>query len=482
LQIKRSATATAGDGIKISGTAGGVKIYNVDLVNPFNGIHLAGTGYGTRIQDGSIVGIRGAGILSDGSPRGAVGLIASNVAMSGDAASPGSVGVKVTKGSDYTFDRVSVLGTNSHAFWFHADSGNTVGQIFGSNLIADNAGGHGFLFDGAGTVHEAQIVKFWSSSNTLDGVFVDGSAPATQLGSLHFILPQILSNQRNGFHVNGTSTTKDISVLDGIIANNNRSGSTFDGVRVEGTVDGFSLGSAAIGTPFASGLVGVAEQQKWGLNIANTVTNVSLTNPALRGNLTGKSANSIGPNLFPDAMTIGGGLTVSNLTSGRVPIVGTAGLVGDDADLTFGRDTLTATKVAVTNTITSYNGVATVANGVPSIVALNSQIGLTAALGATTVYTTPTTDGFYEATAYGTITTAATSGAISFALSWTDADSNTTASVSFNNTVNPTGVSSPGAVRFIKVKASTAIQISTTFGSVVGTPTYNVYTMVKKVN
>ena len=41
------------------------------------------------------------------------------------------------------------------------------------------------------------------------------------------------------------------------------------------------------------------------------------------------------------------GLTVSGLTSGRVPIAGTAGLLGDDADLTFSTDTLTATKSSV---------------------------------------------------------------------------------------------------------------------------------------
>jgi hypothetical protein len=38
---------------------------------------------------------------------------------------------------------------------------------------------------------------------------------------------------------------------------------------------------------------------------------------------------------------------VTGLTSGRIPIAGTAGLLGDDADLTFSGDTLTATKLAV---------------------------------------------------------------------------------------------------------------------------------------
>lgn len=45
-------------------------------------------------------------------------------------------------------------------------------------------------------------------------------------------------------------------------------------------------------------------------------------------------------------ITTSGAVTLGSLTSGRIPIVGTAGLLGDDADLTFATDTLTATKVS----------------------------------------------------------------------------------------------------------------------------------------
>ena len=45
----------------------------------------------------------------------------------------------------------------------------------------------------------------------------------------------------------------------------------------------------------------------------------------------------------------GAAITSSVLTAGRVPIAGTAGLIGDDADLTFLTDTLSATKVATSN-------------------------------------------------------------------------------------------------------------------------------------
>jgi len=43
-----------------------------------------------------------------------------------------------------------------------------------------------------------------------------------------------------------------------------------------------------------------------------------------------------------------GGLSVSNLTSGRIPIIGADGLLTDDSDLTFSDDILTVTKIAGT--------------------------------------------------------------------------------------------------------------------------------------
>lgn len=46
-------------------------------------------------------------------------------------------------------------------------------------------------------------------------------------------------------------------------------------------------------------------------------------------------------------------LQATGLTSGRIPIVGTSGLIGDDADLTFSVDTLTATKLVGTTSITT---------------------------------------------------------------------------------------------------------------------------------
>ncbi len=47
-------------------------------------------------------------------------------------------------------------------------------------------------------------------------------------------------------------------------------------------------------------------------------------------------------------ITTSGSVTLGSLTSGRIPIASTAGLLADDADLTFLTDTLTATKIAAT--------------------------------------------------------------------------------------------------------------------------------------
>jgi len=44
-------------------------------------------------------------------------------------------------------------------------------------------------------------------------------------------------------------------------------------------------------------------------------------------------------------LNIDGTVSMSSLTSGRIPIAGASGLLGDDSDLTFSGDTLTATKI-----------------------------------------------------------------------------------------------------------------------------------------
>lgn len=155
--------------------------------------------------------------------------------------------------------------------------------------------------------------------------------------------------------------------------------------------------------------------------------------------------------------------------------------VGDQLDIDF-----TKTSLSELSPVTRYGDVALVSGGIPALVALNTQTGLTAALGTTTVYAVPA-DGFYEIMPYISITAAATSGNVGATWGWTDADTNvavTTAGMSV--LVTPTGSTLAsqflqGAARLVKAKGGTNITISTVFNSIVGTPTYNIYTMVRKL-
>jgi hypothetical protein len=150
--------------------------------------------------------------------------------------------------------------------------------------------------------------------------------------------------------------------------------------------------------------------------------------------------------------------------------------IGDVLDVDF-----TSTSLTELPTITNYAGIATAGGGLPALVAVNQQTGKTAALSAQTVYTPPA-DGFYEVTVFHVVTGAATSGTITSTLAWTDADSGV--AQSFGRTtcnVTPAGSTSFGASFSFKAKSGVAITIATTFNSVVGTPTYNLYTHVKRL-
>lgn len=71
---------------------------------------------------------------------------------------------------------------------------------------------------------------------------------------------------------------------------------------------------------------------------------------------TGNAVLSASPTLT--GTTAAASLSLSSLTAGRVAIVGTAGLLADDADLTFATDTLTTTnQVVTTNLDVSATGV-----------------------------------------------------------------------------------------------------------------------------
>lgn len=134
------------------------------------------------------------------------------------------------------------------------------------------------------------------------------------------------------------------------------------------------------------------------------------------------------------------------------------------------------TSLTGSNTITAinnYGGVATVAGGVPALLAKADATAQAANIGATILYTVPAGGaGMYWVSGYNVVTQAATvsSTLASIFLTWTDNDSGVIgAGVSLTNTstansVGATGVNAgaqlPGVV-IINAKAGTAITFVT---------------------
>ncbi len=77
--------------------------------------------------------------------------------------------------------------------------------------------------------------------------------------------------------------------------------------------------------------------------------------------------------------------------------------------------------VSINNKITSYNGVSTVGNGIPGIVAALNLTGLKTTQNLTLF--TPSAPGLFRVSVYALCTTADASGAIVGNLSWTDLSS-----------------------------------------------------------
>lgn len=110
----------------------------------------------------------------------------------------------------------------------------------------------------------------------------------------------------------------------------------------EGTAIDLTNGDGVSGAPSVAWDSTEVEATTWGAggNASNAWTfNLSGTDPVFTA--------------ISGGFSITGTMTLSSLTSGRVPIAGASGLLGDDSDLTFATDTLTATKVVGSTSITS---------------------------------------------------------------------------------------------------------------------------------
>lgn len=234
---------------------------------------------------------------------------------------------------------------------------------------------------------------------------------------------------------NVTSGTRNIGIGDSAGTNVLSGGSN--------TFIGHGSGGGAGGTLTGSNNTGI------GPGTLNAVTTSTASNTAVGSNagnkVTGSSNTIIGANVASATLTTGTG----NILIGTSSTIDTAAS-GTSNTLNIG-GAITASGLGSTpviqipNTISSYNGVATVARGVPSLVAVVNLTNQAAAIVATTIYTT-TTAGFYRVSYVASVTQSATSssilgGATGFQTRWTSqtdtvvkTTSPTTATVSSGNT------------------------------------------------
>lgn len=123
--------------------------------------------------------------------------------------------------------------------------------------------------------------------------------------------------------------------------------------------------------------------------------------------------------------------------------------------------------LGITGIVPSYNGVATVARGVPSAVATAQLTGQSADIGLTTIYAVPAGgQGRYEVCLEGTITQAATTSSVfpNIGIAWVSPIDSLTKFATLGddggNVANDTSIADAGCAS-IYVKASTNIQYGT---------------------
>jgi hypothetical protein len=183
------------------------------------------------------------------------------------------------------------------------------------------------------------------------------------------------------------------------------------------------------------------------------------------------------------------------LTSTRVPFADANGLLTDDADMTFATDTLTVTGLKVgTTKVSSYNGIATVSNGIPSELATVDLASQGAAIGATTIYT-PAATGLFRLCCFAQVTRAATTSSTlggsggGLTITFTDGDGSVAQSVKIrmnlndgtNNTVHAGNTTTSNMFGQATIYAKTGVAIQYAFGYTSSGATTMLYSLHVKV-
>lgn len=140
------------------------------------------------------------------------------------------------------------------------------------------------------------------------------------------------------------------------------------------------------------------------------------------------------------------------------------------------------TSIGLTGIITQYNNVATVANGIPQLVAKSDQLAQTGNIGPIALYTVPAGGvGTYRVNCYVVLTSAGTTSTMpQCGVSWVDSETGTSQGPIFftqqttNNTVGNSSVFAAGCCNnmgtaTIQARAG-AITFSTTSYASTGTP------------
>ena len=181
-------------------------------------------------------------------------------------------------------------------------------------------------------------------------------------------------------------------------------------------------------------------------------------------------------------------VTVGTLTSGATGAGFTIALSTSTVTGTLPDARLSANVPLLTVPFATYNGIATVGNGVPAIYAAVNTTGLTANVGASILYAVPSTgEGLYRVSAYVVETVAGSVSSVlpNVQIIYTDKDSNVSVTIDATPILGAAGLGQTGALNAnaggtvssgvvpIYVKASTTIQYQTSnYASVAAGMTY----------